>query len=126
MLATADEGFFTDHAQDQKFLLHKQASKLDFYRKENEQLKERINNLNENLRLNKQLLAMTEENSSVGRGAMEDRNANGQVDHGRENAILASNMAKMKTYQQREELMQKQIEELEKQREADQAQILIH
>ena len=64
MLATAEEGFFTDHAQDQKFLIFKQASKLDYYRKENEQLKERINNLTTNLILNKQLLAMTEENSS--------------------------------------------------------------
>ena len=31
-----DYGFFTDHAQDQKFLALKQASKLNFFRKENE------------------------------------------------------------------------------------------
>ena len=38
----------------------KQASKLDYYRKENEQLKEQIKNLKTNLRLNKELLALTE------------------------------------------------------------------
>ena len=59
-----DDEFFTEHAKNQKFLALKQASKLDYYRKENEQLKEQIRNLTTNLRLNKQLLAMTESHNS--------------------------------------------------------------
>ena len=87
-------------------MLHKQASKLDFYRKENEQLKERVNNLTTNLRLNKQLLAMTEDNSS---SALKnaDRQSNGPTDSGRESAGPGSMQAKLRAYQDREEAMQK-------------------
>ena len=77
----------------------KQASKLDYYRKENEQLKEQIRNLQTNLRLNKELLALTES----GKGADE---------------TLAA-------YQAREAAMQSQMEQLTKQRDDGQAQILI-
>ena len=40
-----EDDFFTEHGRDQKFLALKQASKLDYYRKENERLKERIRDL---------------------------------------------------------------------------------
>lgn len=106
MLVTADEGFFTDHAQDNKFLLHKQASKLDYYRKENDQLKERINNLNTNLHLNKQLLAMTEDTHSASMiNVDKDSPAKGQHESGRMSADPGSNQAKLRAYQDREEAM---------------------
>ena len=59
-----EDQFFTDHAQDQRYLVMKQASKLNFYRKENEQLKEQIQILNTNLKLNKQIMSMTVQNTS--------------------------------------------------------------
>jgi len=80
IFANANDGdFFTDHAQDQKFLALKQASKLEYYRKENEQLKEQVKNLSTNLRLNKQLLAMTETNTSqsLTNNAIADRSSHG-------------------------------------------------
>lgn len=106
--ANKDDGFFTDHAQDQKFLALKQASKIDYYRKENDQLKEQVQNLTTNLRLNKQILAMTE--TTVNR-----------------NSIIGDDgtMDRIKAYQEREEAIQKQMDELTKQRDDGQAQILI-
>ena len=85
----------------------KQASKLNFYRKENEQLKEQIQILNTNLKLNKQIMAVTVQNTS-------DMNLEESV------------QAQLKAYQQREEASEKQIEDLLKQREENQAQILVN
>ena len=116
IFAGADEEFFTEHAQDQRFLALKQASKLDYYRKENEQLKEQIKNLSTNLQLNKQILALTEQNTATDRGL---NSSAAQPDP----ALKVQ--ARLQAYHEREETMQKQIDELLKQRENDQAQILI-
>lgn len=75
-------------------------------------MKEQIRNLTMNLKLNKQLLAMTEENATQG----------GEANLG---SATAATEAKLKAYQEREEVTQKQMEETLKQRDQGQAQILI-
>lgn len=104
IFADQDDGFFTEHANDQKFLALKQASKLDYYRKENEQLREQVRNLTMNLKLNKQLLALTEDTSN-------SANKQKEPNCGEDSSRSAQIEAKLKGYQEREEAMQKQLDQ---------------
>ena len=65
---------------------------------------------------------MTEENSHSAHKLQEDSSTGPIGESGRESA---GPVAKLRAYQDREEAMQKQIDDLLKEREADQAQILV-
>lgn len=75
-----------------------------------------------NLKLNKQLLAMTEENTSKNMAAETSTSAPSSTQMA---AFKATMETRLKGYQDREEAMQRQLDDTIKQRDEGQAQILI-
>ena len=104
-----DSEYFTANARDQRFLSIKQASKIDYYRKENEQLKEQIQHLETNLYLNKELLAVTEADTI------------NQISSADPQSEI---LTRLKGYQEREAELQRQNDALRVDRDSNQAQIL--